>query len=158
MPVIDWLEEILRAATQQEELSLADGLRGIALLRYTGSAEAAAVGYSRLPALEETFESGRNGPEQSRSVRSDTELGSKPSRTDSGLQGLYRPLSRGSVLQVLYRQVVQAVTAVQPPAAGREPAAVLQEEAPAAAGMTAEKLDRLVRRDSRRYDGGMSIY
>lgn len=61
-----------------------------------------------------------------------------------------------SGLEGLYRRAAEAALAPSAahPAPPREPD---RAEAPAA-GLTAEELDRAVRRDSRRYDGGMSIY
>lgn len=65
--------------------------------------------------------------------------------------------SRG--LAELYRQTAQAVRpatpAVTPAQAGSR---VLEREDAGGPPLTAEELDRAVRRDSRRYDGGMSIF
>lgn len=62
-----------------------------------------------------------------------------------------------SGLEGLYRRATE--TALAPAAVPAAPTgqSVLREEVPAA-GLTAEELDRTVRRDSRRYDGAMSIY
>lgn len=62
-----------------------------------------------------------------------------------------------SGLEGLYRRATE--TALAPAAVPAAPTgqSVLREEAPAA-GLTAEELDRAVRRDSRRYDGAMNIY
>ena len=62
-------------------------------------------------------------------------------------------------LKGLYRQTVQglrpAAPALPPEQAGRTARA---QEPGSAASLAVEELDRAVRRDSRRYDGGMSIY
>lgn len=65
----------------------------------------------------------------------------------------------GQGLAELYRQTARAAL---PPAPAAAPAqsrqGVLEHEAGGAPGLTAEELDRAVRRDSRRYDGGMTIF
>ena len=71
---------------------------------------------------------GRSGPEQ------------------GGLEGLYRQTVRG---------LRPAVPAMPPEQAGRTARA---QEPGSAASLAVDELDRAVRRDSRRYDGGMSIY
>ena len=62
-----------------------------------------------------------------------------------------------SVLHSLYRRMAEAVVG-----AGQNPTSispvVIREEQVVTAGLTARELDRAVRRDSRRYDGGMNIY
>lgn len=64
----------------------------------------------------------------------------------TGLEGLYRQAARAS------RPAPQALPVGQ---AGQ---ALRAEEPGRAAALTVEELDRAVRRDSRRYDGGMTIY
>ena len=66
----------------------------------------------------------------------------------------------GSGLEGLYRQAVQASRPAAPQARPVE-----QTERPARAGepeqaaaLTVDELDRAVKRDSRRYDGGMTIF
>ena len=71
---------------------------------------------------------GRAGPEQ------------------AGLKGLYRQTVRG---------LRPAAPALPPEQAGRT---VRAQEPGSAASLAVDELDRAVRRDSRRYDGGMSIY
>ena len=71
---------------------------------------------------------GRTGPEQ------------------AGLKGLYRQTVRG---------LRPAAPALPPEQAGRTARA---QEPGSAASLAVDELDRAVRRDSRRYDGGMSIY
>lgn len=72
------------------------------------------------------------------------ETGRTARETFSGLEGLYRRVTEGALVPA----PVPAAIAGQ---------GAIREEAPAA-GLTAEELDRAVRRDSRRYDGAMSIY
>lgn len=71
---------------------------------------------------------GRSGPEQ------------------AGLKGLYRQTVRG---------LRPAAPALPPEQAGR---AARAQEPGSAASLAVDELDRAVRRDSRRYDGGMSIF
>ena len=63
---------------------------------------------------------------------------------DSGLAGLYRQLSRSLEGEGTSRPAAVAV--------------VHEVSSPPAAGLTAGELDLAMRRDSRRYDGGMTIY
>lgn len=67
---------------------------------------------------------------------------------------------RNRGLEELYRQTVQAARPAVPAVAPSESAVrVLEREAAGSPpSLTAEELDRAVRRDSRRYDGGMTIY
>ena len=71
---------------------------------------------------------GRSGPEQ------------------AGLKGLYRQTVQG---------LRPAAPALPPEQAGR---AARAQEPGSAASLAVDELDRAVRRDSRRYDGGMSIF
>ena len=64
----------------------------------------------------------------------------------AGLEGLYRQTVRG---------LRPAAPALPPEQAGRTARA---QEPGSAASLAVDELDRAVRRDSRRYDGGMSIY
>lgn len=65
----------------------------------------------------------------------------------------------GSGLEGLYRQAVEAARpaapALAPERAGRT---VRVQEPGSAASLAVDELDRAVRRDSRRYDGGLSIF
>lgn len=65
-----------------------------------------------------------------------------------------REQENAAALLRLYRRV-RAETEPVRPASVRE--VVRAEEQPAAAALTAEAFDRLICRDSRRYDGGMTI-
>ena len=71
--------------------------------------------------------------------------------------GRFGPAQAG--LEGLYRQAVQglrpAASALPPEQAGRT---ARTQEPGSAASLAVDELDRAVRRDSRRYDGGMSIY
>ena len=73
--------------------------------------------------------------------------------------GAGRSGPRQTGLEGLYRQTVQglrpAAPALPPEQAGRTARA---QEPGSAASLAVDELDRAVRRDSRRYDGGMSIY
>lgn len=76
------------------------------------------------------------------------------------LDAAVRPLTaaeRG--LEGLYRQTVQAGhSAVQAAPVEQAGRAVRAEEPGRTAALTVDELDRAVRRDSRRYDGGMTIF
>lgn len=62
-------------------------------------------------------------------------------------------------LERLYRQTVQAARTAAQDAAGGQPARTGPTEDPGRmAALTVDELDRAVKRDSRRYDGGMSIF
>lgn len=82
------------------------------------------------PALESA---GRSGPAQT-------------GLEQAGLEGLYRQTVRG---------LRPAAPALPPEQAGKTARA---QEPGSAASLAVDELDRAVRRDSRRYDGGMSIY
>ena len=78
-------------------------------------------------------------------------------QVENGGLSLNRP-GPGSGLRMLYRRAGEAVRSAIVPVAASSGITVFQDSSGAAAGLTAEELDRAVRRDSRRYDGGMSIY
>ena len=62
-------------------------------------------------------------------------------------------------LEKLYQQTVQAGRpTAQPLPAGRTGQTVLTEGSGRSASLTVDELDRAVRRDSRRYDGGMTLF
>ena len=77
----------------------------------------------------------------------------------AGRSGTVRDGRSQTGLKGLYRQTVQglrpAAPALPPEQAGRTARA---QEPGSAASLAVDELDRAVRRDSRRYDGGMSIY
>ena len=79
------------------------------------------------------------------------------------LSALFRSAQEGSALPLLARQVAESTRPI-PTAAGnsagggRDQVIVVQEGAPGTTGITVGEFDRAVRRDSRRYDGSMTIY
>ena len=100
--------------------------------------ERATRGGTSSPALERTERSGASSPALERAGRSGA--------AQSGLEGLYRQSVRG---------LRPAAPALPPEQAGRT---ARTQEPESAASLAVDELDRAVRRDSRRYDGGMSIY
>lgn len=62
-----------------------------------------------------------------------------------------------SALGSLYRRTAEAIQMTRRGARNADPVTVREERTPEA-GITVRELDRAVRRDSRRYDGGMNIY
>ncbi len=65
----------------------------------------------------------------------------------------------GGELEALYRQAARAASPLPPvPQAGQAGRSFRGEEPGRTTALTVEELDRAVRRDSRRYDGGMEIY
>lgn len=65
----------------------------------------------------------------------------------------------GTGLEKLYRQTAKAVQTPAPvPASGQAGRSVRAAELEGAAYSAVDELDRAVRRDSRRYDGGMTIF
>lgn len=62
-----------------------------------------------------------------------------------------------SALNSLYRRTAEAIQMTRRGARNADPVTVREERTPEA-GITVRELDRAVRRDSRRYDGGMNIY
>lgn len=79
-------------------------------------------------------------------ARAEWAAGIRAAEASAGLEGLYRQAVRG---------VRPAAPALPPERAGRT--ARVQEPG-SAASLAVDELDRAVRRDSRRYDGGMSIF
>ena len=95
------------------------------------------------PGLERAVRGGTTGPALEDAGRSG------PARTgleQTGLEGLYRQTVRG---------LLPAAPALPPKQAGKT---ARTREPGSAASLAVDELDRAVRRDSRRYDGGMSIY
>ena len=152
--MIDWLELLWKAAEEGTELSLPEetSLRGRAA-----------------PDREEEEPDARDmAPEAGSAPWQDflpipagrREAALPPGKTPVHGFGAER-LSRsaaGAPLAALYRQVRETVVPLQTAAPGQGNRVVVREEVPAPAGLTEEGLDRSLRRDSRRYDGGMSIY
>lgn len=62
-----------------------------------------------------------------------------------------------SALSSLYRRTAEAIQMTRRGARNADPVTI-REERTVEAGITVRELDRAVRRDSRRYDGGMNIY
>lgn len=93
--------------------------------------------------------------------------GAEAARLIGPLRGEYpaadRALDGGTAaergLAELYRQTAQAARPALPPASGGGMARTDRAGEPGrSAGFTVDELDRAVRRDSRRYDGGLSIF
>lgn len=103
------------------------------------AAQAAYLAAEEAAETAEAHLSAEKGGELARTIRRETR---------SGLEGLYR----------------QTVQAVRPAAPARAPDAeqtgwaARVEEPGHPAALTADELDRAMRRDSRRYDGGMTIF
>lgn len=73
--------------------------------------------------------------------------------------GAERARTAAEGLEALYRQTARAAQAAAPALEARPVERLVRvQEAEGGAALTAEELDRAVRRDSRRYDGGMSIF
>ena len=170
MPVTDWLEEILNAAEEPGELETAvewltpllnrvgTGLPGRAEAVHGEGpeAETAAVrrGQTRLDVS--------GGERQAQEAAADPRRGGAESALElyrrSVTPPLYARRSELSALQGLYRQVRETVGGEPASAGSRVNTVVVREEGPAAAPFSMGEFDRAVRRDSRRYDSGMSIY
>ncbi len=97
----------------------------------------------------------------------DTEREREPARMDPALTPLADAgqspprreltyMGAGTGLPQLYRQLAR--TAEGERAVRGAGVTVVREETPAPAALTAEGLDLAMRRDSRRYDSGMTIY
>lgn len=92
------------------------------------------------------------------------EEGTAPRESRDGQRGaeMARTVRRGdeSGLDGLYRRAAQASRPAAPQALPSEQAGRLfrAEEPGRTAALTVEELDRAVRRDSRRYDGGMTLF
>ena len=94
------------------------------------------------------------GPAWTRSERA-----ARSGRLGPAVESADRSGPAQTALEGLYRRTVQglrpAAPALSPEQAGRTARA---QEPGSAASLAVDELDRAVRRDSRRYDGGMSIY
>ena len=145
--MIDRLEELLLAAEEREE---GDGAmtippemwKGKRLVTHSGEKDEAGFDPVGVPSGGEESLSGRRRGEQER----------------GGPLPRSRPTpDQASGLAALYRRVISET----PLSGTNRPAsvAVVQEvSSPSAPGLTAGDLDLAMRRDSRRYDGGMTIY
>lgn len=71
--------------------------------------------------------------------------------------GTRRGGAASSALRSLYRYTAEAIQMTRRGARSADPV-TFREERTIKAGITVRELDRAVRRDSRRYDGGMNIY
>ena len=77
----------------------------------------------------------------------------------SGAEGLALEGAGRSGLAGLYRQTVQGLRPAAPALPSEQAGRTVRAQEPgSAASLAVDELDRAVRRDSRRYDGGMSIY
>lgn len=154
MPVIDWLEEALNGAQPHEEhSSLAEALK-----RSAGVLSRPAVRENGAEGTPE--ESGQgdglslNRGEVGQTLPSALRKWAEELDGAVGRNGL--PGGQASGVERLYRRMAEAV-AVSPISAA-VPGVVREEQTAETAGLTVRELDRAVRRDSRRYDGGMNIY
>ena len=146
--MIDRLEELLGQVEEPEEggevltLPHQPGMVKTSVPAETVEAEGGLFLSGSLPRGEETFPHDRGEGRERTDPFLFRRLASE--RETSGLAALYRQLSRESVLSGSSRPASVAV--------------VQGISAPPAAGLTAGELDLAMRRDSRRYDGGMTIY
>ena len=152
--MIDWLELLWKAAEGGTELSLPEETKlrpQAAPDRAEEEASAPDMAPAGESALWQALLSAPTGGE-----------GAALSAREAPAQGFgAERLSRsaaGAPLAVLYRQVRETVVPMQAPVPGQGNRVVVREEVSAPAGLTEAGLDRSLRRDSRRYDGGMSIY
>lgn len=186
MPVIDWLELLWKAA-EEGGVDLLPGEPDLLSAKTGGLSREGENGENvpvqhlaeelkpqisawQIPKGLETAESlgdveFRKAAELLKTVEPDPEK----SYFQSILRDVKRPIGGGAVQQiyrsaaesaltVLYRRVRETVSSEKPGIPGRNSTVVVREEVPAAPGLTEEGLDRSLRRDSRRYDGGMNIY
>ena len=174
MPVIDWLELLWKAAEEETELAVPGELSlSSAAIRVTEQEETTPSElYDEVPEGEIPAE--RSGLsllnaevwqesaltevawDRSRPVRSAMKT-ERPTTKSSAAERLYQKTD-SSALTALYHRVRETVSPGQPGIPGRSGTVVVREEVSTAPGLTEERLDRSLRRDSRRYDGGMNIY
>lgn len=161
--MIDWLEEILGRDGEPEEAVLSplyltgrgrtSPLWGPALTR--GEPAAFAEGRAEAPAvMAETV------PDVLR-LALDREEGGPPAEggAETVPGALDEGVRRGTLaVERLYRRTEGAASTILRPGPPRAGTIMVEEEAAARGGLTVAELDRAVRRDSRRYDGGLSIY
>ena len=143
--MIDWLEEVLREGQSllAEELKLSNAPVGRPAAHEAGAEESGQ----------------EDGPSVSREEASrdlSSVLGKWTEDLDGATVGKALPGGQASGVERLYRRMAEAV-AVSPVSAAAH-GVIREEQTAEAAGLTVRELDRAVRRDSRRYDGGMNIY
>lgn len=140
--MIDWLEEVLRAAGSGEEQSLLPELLG--------------QGGTVLPARDAA------APEVMMSLAGQSGDPLLLPQQGAGNEGTFPSAEKvwqgeRSVINSLYRRTVEALREHRTVERSGAPVTLPEGQA-VNAGLTARELDRAVRRDSRRYDGGMNIY
>lgn len=163
--MIDWLEEILSAAGQQvgaeepgESLMLQLTEAGTALPYWMEYAYGRCFGSSPETAEIGETDGGMWSQQSRNSVTSALQSLYRQSDPESELKFLRVGSNAGSALWGLYRQVSETVSKEPVSAGSRMNMVIEREESPMTAGFSMGELDRAARRDSRRYDGGMSIY
>ena len=160
----DWLELLWAAAEEGTELTLYGALHPAAAPEQgegdtSPVADIPAAGKGEFSALQR-----RPAPELTGSVEERAaetlRFVAAPSAAGQGSVEMLRKQTGRTGLTALYRLVRQTVEHTLPAAPDRKVPAAVREEIGSAppAGLTEEGLDRALRRDGRRYDGGMSIY
>lgn len=87
------------------------------------------------------------------------ERGLRMRAAETAPDGARQAPAAGSGLEGLYRQTVQAARPAAPALAPEQAGRTIRAQEPgSAASLAVDELDRAVRRDSRRYDGGLSIF
>lgn len=153
----DWIAALLALAQQEENGGEEVPALSLGLL----TAAPAAGAETEMVAEERLSETGPWAlPSGEPMAGTDRTVPAMPEAARAGLDGLTLARPEGSAespsaLNLVYRRAVETLA---PPAAA-VPARWAETEGDApSAPLTAEELDRLFCRDSRRYDGGMSIY
>ena len=154
----DWIAALLALAQQEDE---GDGEIPALSLEVLTSAPAAAG--AEMERAAEELRSGTGPwalPIGEPMAGADRTAPAMPGAVQAELTGLSAaaPERRAEGLSALGRVYRQAVEALAPPAAAAPIRWAETEGETDSAPMTAESFDRLFCRDSRRYDGGMSIY
>ena len=155
--MIDWLELLWRAAEEGQTKLPADSAEFVKeapsyrieqedIRNLSGDLEDSGDVMAALTTLRIPFEG---------AVFPLTEQGPLPSHAmKERVRSTARPQSR---VEMLYRTVREAVGPLVTANSLRE-RKIVEEEAPRPTGLTEGMLDRAMRRDSRRYDSGMTIY
>ena len=145
--MIDRLEELLLAVEEQEEenkaLTIPHEIRqGKTLVTPYDTEDTTELDPAGTPSAgEESLPGGRSGEREVGGIFLCSRLTAERA---SALAALYRQVSREPSLRGTDRPASVAV--------------IREVSAPSAPGLTAGELDLAMRRDSRRYDGGMTIY